>query len=522
VIALAAYSLGQRDYPGPQDSQNQAAAQPNAKLSKKERKQLEKEDKKARKQERTEEKHEEKQQAKEQRKQYKEQEKEVARERNRELKEQKKEVAIEQKKDQKYQHAEAQRAEKAEARDVHRQIAHEARVERASAVATPPRYVYVPRIPVSTTATPGLLVAQREVSRAIYSQLPGSDVRVLLNGGNQIVLRGAAPTPSLRQRLLQLAVGAARGYSVLDQLAANLVSNAAGSATSAAIGGVSNLIHGSGVKDNSPESGPEPPPDSAISQQAPMSSQHSLPNSDLPAMASALDAGSNACLNLASSSQVILTGQAPSQSSADLIRRFAHQLASPSVPISDQLAVRTNGVPSAGNTPPELASASGAAATSSANSPATVVSPGSTICLTENNGEIFLTGTVGSTADLGTVENAVQPLVGSGRLLDHLTIAGLSSGTQIADSAPVDSTAGPTPAVHASATQQTEVEQALHSIPRLANVNVQVAGDGVHLSGSVNSTEDDQMAANLARQYAPGLAVMDNLAVASGNHPPRF
>jgi osmotically-inducible protein OsmY len=150
-----------------------------------------------------------------------------------------------------------------------------------------------------------------------------------------------------------------------------------------------------------------------------------------------------------------------------------------------------------------------------------VVSPGSTICLTENNGEIFLTGTVGSTADLGTVENAVQPLVGSGRLLDHLTIAGLNSGTQIAASAPVG-TGEPTLPAPPSATQQSEVEQALHSVPRLANVNVQVAGDGVHLSGSVDSTEDDQMAANLARQYAPGLGVVDNLAVANGNQPPRF
>jgi hypothetical protein len=75
---------------------------------------------------------------------------------------------------------------------------------------------------------------------------------------------------------------------------------------------------------------------------------------------------------------------------------------------------------------------------------------------------------VGSTKDLGTVENAVQPLVGSSRLLDHLTIASMNSGSQVAASAPISN-----------------VSAAQHSAPlkctRLSNVNVQVAADGASL-----------------------------------------
>jgi osmotically-inducible protein OsmY len=219
-------------------------------------------------------------------------------------------------------------------------------------------------------------------------------------------------------------------------------------------------------------------------------------------------------VNLANSSQVLLTGQVASQPSADLIRRFARQLASPSAVVTDQLAVRTTGVPSAANAPQDVAGTSGAGTTASANPAPTVMSSGSTVCVTENNGEVFLTGTVGSTADLGTVENAVQPLVGKGRLVDHITIGSMNSATQIAASAPVDNSAS-TPAA-----QQTEVEQALHSIPRLANVNVQVAADGVHLSGSVDTTQDDQMAADLARQYVAARSVVDNLEVANRTQPP--
>ncbi|HEX4664672.1 MAG TPA: hypothetical protein VH196_09765, partial [Terriglobales bacterium] len=248
VLVLAAYSLGQNSYRDSQDAQNRAeAAQNDAKLSKKDRKKLEKEEKKeeknARKQQREEEKHQQKQQAEEQRKQYKEQEKHAAKDRERDLKKQEKQVASEQKaqqkNDEKYERKEAERAQKEESRDMNRHIEREARAERASVAHVPaPRYVYVPRIPVSANATPGLLMAQRNVSHAIYSQLPSSDVRVLLDGGNQILLRGSAPSPSWRQRLLQLAMGAARGYSVVDQLAANFVGDAAGAATSAAIGGV--------------------------------------------------------------------------------------------------------------------------------------------------------------------------------------------------------------------------------------------------------------------------------------------
>ncbi|HVH88323.1 MAG TPA: BON domain-containing protein [Terriglobales bacterium] len=523
VLALAGYSLGHETHRDSQDAQNQAEmTHADAKLSKKDRKKLEKEDNRARKQERKEEKHLEKKQVEEQRKQYKEQEKQADKERRREQKEQEKQVASEQKKDEKYERKQAERAEKQEARDMNRHIEREAHAERASAVHIPaPRYVYVPRIPVSSTATPGLLLAQRNVSHAIYSQLPSSDVRVLLDSGNRIVLRGSAPSPSWRQRLLQLAMGAASGYSVVDQLASNLVGDAASAATSAAIGGVSDLIHGSRAKDNVPETAYAPPPDSV--PQAPAYPQQALPNSDAEAMNSVLDPGSNACVNLSSSSQILLTGQVASQPSADLIRRFAHQLASSSAVVTDQLAVRTTGVPAAANVSvpsaataaQDVASTSGAGITADASSPATMVSPGSTVCVTENHGEIFLTGTVGSTAELGTVENAVQPLVGNGRLLDNLTIAGMNSGTQIATSTPAGNV-GSTPP-----TQQSEVEQALHSIPRLSNVNVQVMGDGVHLSGSVDTMQDDQMAADVARQYAPGRPVLDNLAVANRTQAPR-
>jgi osmotically-inducible protein OsmY len=510
VVALAAYSPAQNTYRDSQDSRDQVAAQSDAKLSKKDRKKLEKEEKKEQKQEREQEKHAQKKQADEQHKQYKEQEKQVAKERRHEQKDQEKQVASERKKDEKYERKEAERAEKSEARDMHRHIEREARAERASA-APAPRYV-LPRIPISHTATPGLLLAQREVSRTIYSQLPSSDVRVLLQDGNQIVLSGSAPSPSWRQRLLQLAMGAAHGYSIVDQLAANFVGDAAGAATSAAIGGVSDLIHGSGAKDSGPPSGyAPPPPDSAAP--APLSSQQSLPNSDADATTtSLLDPGSNACVNLANSSQVLLTGQVASQPSADLIRRFARQLASPSAVVTDQLAVRTTGVPSAANAPQDVAGTSGAGTTASANPAPTVMSSGSTVCVTENNGEVFLTGTVGSTADLGTVENAVQPLVGKGRLVDHI-IGSMNSATQIAASAPVDNSAA-TPAA-----QQTEVEQAVHSIPRLANVNVQVSADGVHLSGSVDTTQDDQMAADIVRQYVAARSVVDNLEVANRTQP---
>jgi osmotically-inducible protein OsmY len=246
--------------------------------------------------------------------------------------------------------------------------------------------------------------------------------------------------------------------------------------------------------------------------------QQALPNSDVETTASALDPGSNACVNLADSDRVLLTGQVASQPGAELIRRFAHQLVNPSALVVDQLAVRSAGVPPAGNAQQDSAStsgATGASTTPSTNSPATTVSTGSSVCVTENNGQILLTGTVLSTADLGTVESAVQPLVGNGRLLDHITIGSINSGTQVA-AASVPANSEPTPPA-----QQSEVEQALHSIPRLSNVNVQVGTDGVHLSGSVDTTQDDQMAADVARQYAPGRPVLDNLAVANRAQPPQ-
>ena len=530
VVVLAAYSLGELANPASQDSHDQAAtAQPNAKLSKKERKRLEKEQKhvekenekqqkKAEKQEREQEKHLEEKQTKEQQKQYKEQEKKVAKERERQLKEQEKQIAANHQKEQEYAQKRAVGAEKEEARDIKRHIEHEKRVETAQAAAVPaPRDAYMPRIPISTIATPRLLLAQREVSHAIYSQLPNSDVRVLLDSGNQIVLRGSVPSPSWRRRLFQLAVGVAQGYSVVDQLATNLVGSAASAATSAAIGGFSDLIHGSGKKDNGPDAGYAPPPDSAA-QAAPYSqpsgpnAQH-LPDRDAEQASSVLDPGSNACVNISNFTQVLLIGQATSQTSADLLRRFAHQLASTSAVVNDQLAVRSAGVRSAANEPQDVAGISGAGATASANSPAAVVSPGSTVCVTRNNDQIFLTGTVGSTADLGTVENAVQPLLGNGRLLDQLTVAAMNSGAPTADSAPPGSAATPV--------RQSELEQALHSIPRLAGVNVQVKEDSVQLTGSVDTAQDDQMASDVVHRYAPGRPVLDEIAVVNRTQPPQ-
>lgn len=556
VLALAAYSAGKTRHSDSQDSQNQTA-QPSAKLSKKERKHLEKEEKKEREHERKAEKQQRDEQAKDDRKQEKKQEERIAKERKQDLKKQEKKitderkqeekkVAEERKKEEKHERKEEQRAEEKHAREMNRHVDREERAERA-AMERAPRSGFVPHIPVLSTATRGLLMAQRQVGRAIYSQLPGSNVLVLLGGGNQILLRGSAPTPSLRQRLLQLAIEAASGYSVVDQLAAQFVGEAASTATNAAIGGVSDLIHGSRDKESDRESdrqsGTEPPPsyasaapppDYSSSAPPPVSSQQALPNRESEAMAGVLEPGSNACVNVHSSGDVVLRGGVSSQSSAELVRRFAHRLSSTSAVVTDQLAVRTAGVPSAGNASQEVASDPGTGITpgeSSASNALTqypTLSPGSTVCVTENNGQLFLTGTVGSTADLGTVENAVQPLVGGGRLLDHLTIASTNSGTAqqatspaslgaAADTAPPQGGAVATNV--AEPTQQSEVEQALHSIPRLSNVNVQVSADGVHLSGSVDTTQDEQMAAEVARQYASGRPVVDNLAVANRTPP---
>jgi osmotically-inducible protein OsmY len=318
----------------------------------------------------------------------------------------------------------------------------------------------------------------------------------------------------------------------VDQLAANLVGNAAGAATTAAISGVGNLIHGSSGRDSGPESSPEMAQHSrANGEQSPSNNdreamagvQQDLPNSDSGTMPVVLEPGSNACINPSNSTQVLLTGQVASQPSADLIRRFAHQLANPGAAVVDQLAVRTNGVASAGSAPQPVSDARGAGTGSSANAPATFVSPGSAICVSENNGALFLAGTVGSTAELGAVENAVEPMVGSGRLLVHLIIGSMSSGTQVAASTAVG-TATTTPLPNNAATSldsQNAVEQALHSVPSLANVNVQLAADGLHLSGSVDTTQDEQMAADLARQYAAGRTILDNVTVANRAQPPQ-
>lgn len=487
--------------------------QPSAKLSKKDRKRLEKQEQKAREQQRKEEERVQKKQAEEQRKQLKDDEERTAKERERELKDQEKRASIERKKEQQYEHKEEERAEKKEAHDINRHMEHEARAERAAASSS--HHSYLTRIPVLKSAGPGLLLAQRDVSRAIYSQLPHSDVRVLLDSGNQIVLRGSATAPSLRQRLLQLAVGAARGYSVVDQLAANLMGDAASAATSAAIGGVSDLIHGSGNK-NAESDGTSPPP--PVSANQPTAYAQAPPSNGGDGMPSILEPGSNACANLSNSNQLVLTGQVGSQPSAELVRGFARKISNPSTTVIDQLAVRSSGASYGGNSPQNAAGATNGGLAAGSSLPA--LSPGSTVCLTENDGSLLLTGTVGSTAELGTVEDAVGSLVGPGRLVDQLTIANMNSAAQVAASPlsadePASATQTQSPSV------QSEVEQAVHSIPRLAGVDVQVMADGVHLSGSVDTSQDAQSAADLAREYAPGRPVVNSLVVMNQPLPPQ-
>ncbi|MGZ4823480.1 MAG: BON domain-containing protein, partial [Terriglobales bacterium] len=159
-----------------------------------------------------------------------------------------------------------------------------------------------------------------------------------------------------------------------------------------------------------------------------------------------------------------------------------------------------------------------------------------TVCLNASNtGELLLTGTVASPSEVSAVEQAAQPLVAGGRLADQLTIGSLPSTSQVAtggtaglatestsaaDASTPSSTAiasGPvpsTPAPSGITAEENNVEQALHSIPRLANVDVEVRADAVRLSGTVDTVQDEQMATAIARQHVPGMSVIDNLTVA--------
>jgi osmotically-inducible protein OsmY len=379
------------------------------------------------------------------------------------------------------------------------------------------------------------LRAQRNVSRAIYSQLPDSNVMVLLNNSNQIVLRGAAPSPSFRQRLMQLAGAAAGGYSLVDQLASEAVSSVAGTATSAAIGGVSDLIHhGSGSSDHG-DSGSAP----AYSRQEPSSSQTPSPpsGSSGPDFAANAPAGSSACVNVYNNNQVQLTGRAVSATDADRMRQFARQIAGSAATIDDQLATRINGVYSSANPAESTPATPGANAASRGSA----VTPGSVVCLNmDNSNSVLLTGTVGSAADLSAVEQSVQSLLGNPRLLDQLNVGAIDAGSRVAATGgtsglATSTTAGadaPRTAANAAIASPSQplgtaasgtttpaaasdLEQALHSIPRLSNVDAELTANSVRLSGSVNTPDDQQTAREIARQYAPGREILDNLTVAA-------
>ncbi len=458
-------------------------------------------------------KHAAKQQAKEQKQQWKKENEEV-------VKAQKEED----KRDRKEEGKEIKAAEKHERRNEQRAIASLAKGDRYT-------------IPVTYSASPALLQAQRNVSRSIYSQMPNSHVIVVVNRANQLVLRGSAPTPSLKRRLLGLAMSAAGGYGIVDQLAANLVSSAAGGVTSAAIGGVSDLIHGSeSHQDNSGTTYDQqgPPPDSASgaygppSPYGPPSDNYGPPrsgsssrsyaqpvgngsnayapnNTPSPNVGSSksLMPGSNACVNLNSPQRVLLTGQASSQWDRTRLEQFAQQLAGTNATVLDQLATGAHGGYANGATlqdaPPETIL--------DASDLSGLITPGSVVCVNaDNNNALSLTGTVGSSAELANVEQKLQPLIGNGRLIDQLT-----TGTFAQAGAP--EAAPPATAANTAGPAESVVEQALHSIPRLSNVDAAVGATTVRLSGSVETDEDRQVARGIAQQYAPGRSIVDALTV---------
>lgn len=486
-------------------------------LSKKEKKELKKrrkEEEKRRKEEARKDEKRRKEEAKKQEEQVRDQQKREAREQaknsKRELKKQNKEIA-------RVQKQQDEREGKAEAKEIKSEETHERRSDQRAVAAITGGERY--SIPVSYRATPALLQAQQKVARSIYSQMPNSHVIVLVNPANQLVLRGSAPTPSLKRRLLGLAMSAAGGYGVVDQLASNFVGSAAGGVTSAAIGGVSDLIRGSGShQDNrGAYDQQEPPPDNVSSAYGPPSNGPPDGNYGPPADAgsyalsvdngsnggsnSGLLTGSNACVSV-SNAQASLTGEAESQLDRERLERFAQQLAGTNATVVDQLATRANrGYDNAGNPqdlPPE-AILDGTDLTG-------LVSQGSVVCVNTANNALMLSGTVASSAELASVERRLQPLFGDAPLVDQLTTGALANSRRPEPTPPATAT-------NSAGAVGSEVEQALHSIPRLSTVDAEVGTTTVRLSGSVETPQDEQVAREIAQQYAPGRSVIDALIV---------
>ncbi len=535
---MTAGSLAAMASPGIRAQEQQPDTRQNEKhLSKKEKKEL----KKRRKEEEKQRKKEAKEQEKQLREQQKRKAKEDTKEQKRELKKQNQAMAREQdkedKRERKEQKKEMKSAERKELRAEHGAL---------MSAAKPRDDLYT--IPVSREVAPGLLQAQRRVSRSIYSQIPHSHVIVLVNNANQIVLRGSAPTPSFKRRLLGLALSAAGGYGIVDQLAANMVGTAAGGVTSATIGGVSDLIHGSGSRrdnyggyydqqgppfDNSPGAygppSPYGPPDrygspSRDNAYGPPGENTPNPNAPPPNGSSythtsaseqsasskeGLTPGSNACVNLSGGREVLVTGQTASQVDKERLQQFAQLLGGTNATVIDQLATRTENVnPGAGTASYALMPET----ILDANALGGLVTPGSVVCVNVNNNSLLLTGTVGSTGELANVEHALQPLLGNEHLVDQLTTGTLTGSAAPQDNASSGGGAG---------VAESEVEQALHSIPRLSNIDATVSAISVRLSGSVETAEDEQVALGIARQYAPGRSIIDNMTVTHSETAPQ-
>jgi osmotically-inducible protein OsmY len=83
------------------------------------------------------------------------------------------------------------------------------------------------------------------------------------------------------------------------------------------------------------------------------------------------------------------------------------------------------------------------------------------------NGEVLLTGTVGSPADMDKVESAGL-LFGGYRLVDQLTTGAFGGETAANDNSP--------------SAIESRVEQALHSLPRLSSVDANYGGAIVRIS----------------------------------------
>lgn len=236
---------------------------------------------------------------------------------------------------------------------------------------------------------------------------------------------------------------------------------------------------------------------------------------------------------------MFLTGETSSQADAERLRQFARQLGGTNANFIDQLGTRSNGGMSSMHSNESTPSSAGASPSFPAPSPDAIVTPGSVVCLgADNYDQVLLTGTVGSPAEFAKVEESVQPILGDDRLVDELTTgtvevasqastAGGTSGTATsANAGSATSAAGSAGTIASSSQQvsadasgttlpisQSEVEQALHSIPSLSNVDAQVTASSVRLAGSVHTADDKQMARDIARQYAPNRDVIDDVTL---------